>query len=394
MALGTNVSTPLLLLYQESLGLSAWTVTALFAVYPLGLLPMLLWAGPASDVLGRRAVMMPGLVASALASALFFVGAEHLAVLFVARLLLGAVSGAVFVVASAWIAEVEPSDDPLWPSRLTSIVLCAGFGGGPFVSGMLGQWAPWPLRLSYVVHIGIVILGSLALTTVPETVPESVRQRRDPIRPSFGVPPATRRVFWSVVAPTAVCVFGFASLSFGLFPVLLRPAMESIAVFVTGVVSGITAVAMFAAQRLVGRIGPARAVPMAFACGGGGCLLGTVAFATGVWALTFPGAALLGGAAGLALTSGLRFVDQLTVPASRGAMTGAFYAAAYSAMMMPLVVSTVAHSRWAYVAVLSVVTSAAVAGVAWTRAQLHLLPDQGERAPSLEPDAVPTVPGL
>ncbi|MBA3802856.1 MAG: MFS transporter, partial [Acidimicrobiia bacterium] len=125
VALGTNVSTPLLLLYQESLGLSAWTVTALFAVYPLGLLPMLLWAGPASDVLGRRAVMVPGLVASALASALFFVGAEHLAVLFVARLLLGAVSGAVFVVASAWIAEVEPSDDPLWPSRLTSIVLCA-----------------------------------------------------------------------------------------------------------------------------------------------------------------------------------------------------------------------------------------------------------------------------
>nr|MBA3399778.1 MFS transporter [Acidimicrobiia bacterium] len=63
MALGTNVSTPLLLLYQESLGLSAWTVTALFAVYPLGLLPMLLWAGPASDVLGRRAVMVPGLAA-------------------------------------------------------------------------------------------------------------------------------------------------------------------------------------------------------------------------------------------------------------------------------------------------------------------------------------------
>jgi MFS family permease len=39
VAYGTNVSTPLLLLYQDLLDLSAWTVTALFAAYPIGLIP-------------------------------------------------------------------------------------------------------------------------------------------------------------------------------------------------------------------------------------------------------------------------------------------------------------------------------------------------------------------
>ncbi|MBA3983580.1 MAG: MFS transporter, partial [Acidimicrobiia bacterium] len=105
VALGTNVSTPLLLIYQDRLDLSAWTVTALFAVYPIGLVPTLMWAGPASDVLGRRKVMVPGIAASGLASALFLAGSESLAVLFVARLMLGAVSGVVFVVASAWMQE-------------------------------------------------------------------------------------------------------------------------------------------------------------------------------------------------------------------------------------------------------------------------------------------------
>ena len=41
VAAGTNVPTPLLLLYQDRLGLSASVVTALFGVYAAGLVPAL-----------------------------------------------------------------------------------------------------------------------------------------------------------------------------------------------------------------------------------------------------------------------------------------------------------------------------------------------------------------
>src|SRR5690606_5016808 len=101
VAFGTNVSTPLLLRYQERLDLSTFTTTALFAVYPLGLLPTLLWAGPGSDAYGRARVMTPGLFLSAVASVVMIAGQDHLAALFAGRLLLGAVSGLVFVTASA-----------------------------------------------------------------------------------------------------------------------------------------------------------------------------------------------------------------------------------------------------------------------------------------------------
>jgi MFS family permease len=390
VALGTNVSTPLLLIYQDRLDLSAWTVTALFAVYPIGLVPTLMWAGPASDVLGRRKVMVPGIAASGVASALFLAGSESLAVLFVARLMLGAVSGVVFVVASAWMQEVEPTEDPLWPSRLTSMILYSGFGGGPVIAGILGQWAPWPLHLSYLVHIAVVVIGLLVALRVPETV--HVEHR--PFRPSLGVPAATRRVFLTVVVPTALCVFGFASMSLGLFPVLLRPVMASVAVFVTGVVAGITAVAIFSAQRMVARLGAVRAAPWAFACGAAGCLLGVIAFATDMWALTFPGAALLGAASGLALVSGLRFVDVLTTPSARGAMTGSFYAAAYAAMTMPVIVSSLARTRTAYVIVLSVVTALAVLGGVWVRRTVHLVPALTASAAAPAPSGSPRADGV
>src|SRR4051812_49861139 len=68
VAAGTNVPTPLLLVYQERLALSPEVLTALFGCYAAGLVPALLLAGPLSDRLGRRPGAVPRLRLSALAS--------------------------------------------------------------------------------------------------------------------------------------------------------------------------------------------------------------------------------------------------------------------------------------------------------------------------------------
>ena len=68
-------------------------ITALFAIYPIGLAPALAFAGPASDVVGRRAVTVPGLVLSGIASLVMLLGDDDLWMLFTGRFLLGVVSG-------------------------------------------------------------------------------------------------------------------------------------------------------------------------------------------------------------------------------------------------------------------------------------------------------------
>jgi hypothetical protein len=360
VAFGTNVSTPLLLLYKNELGLSTWTVTALFAVYPIGLAPALAYSGPASDVLGRKRVMVPGLVLSGVASLVMVAGARSVMLLYVGRFLLGAVSGIVFVVASAWMQEISV-DDPGWGSRLTGLVVYAGFSLGPIAGGVLGEWAPYPLVTPFLVHLTLVVLGLRAVRFVPETVVSRSKRR---ISPRLGIPPGRGGVFLAVVVPTALGVFGLASLAFGLFPVLLQPAMASVAVFVTGLMGGAAMGAIVPMQALVGRIGPFRSAPLGLILGTIGCLLGTVAFVTDAWPILFPASVFLGAGSGLSMTSGLRFVDLLTDPANRGALTGAFYAVAYAGMTMPVIISSISGSA-GYPTSLAVLTLAGALGSIW-----------------------------
>ena len=269
VAFGTNVATPLFLIYEERLGLSRWTVTALFAIYPIGLAPALAYAGPASDVLGRRIVVVPGLVLSGAASLVMMLGPDTLWMLFVGRFLLGAVSGMVLVVASAWMQELG-SGDSMWTARLLGLILYGGFGVGPFIGGVLGQWSDRPLLWPYVVHLVLVAAGLAVVMAVPETV---VRSRR-PVRPNLGIPDGAAPEFWRVVMPTALGVFGLPSLAFGLFPVLLRPAMASVAVFVTGLVFVLSMGSIIPAQAWVGRVGAYRAAPVGLVLGTFGTALG------------------------------------------------------------------------------------------------------------------------
>lgn len=367
VAFGTNVATPLLLIYEQRLDLSAWMVTALFAVYPIGLAPALTYAGPASDVLGRRAVMLPGLLLSGAASLVMMFGSDSLPMLFAGRFLLGAVSGLVFVVASAWMQELG-SDDPMRTARFVGVVLYGGFGIGPFIGGVLGQWSDRPLVWPYLVHLMLVVAGLAVMAAVPETVSRSRRS----IRPRLGIPPGSATEFWRVVIPTALGVFGFPSLMFGLFPILLRPAMASIAVFVTGLVFIVSMGFIIPAQAWVGRVGPYRAAPVGLVLGTVGTLLGLIAFATDAWGFLLPASLAMGTASGLCMTAGLRFVDLLTSADQRGALTGSFYAAAYVGMTTPLVASTIARAT-GFEAVLALIAALGAALTLWLRYAIRSL---------------------
>lgn len=348
---GTNVATPLFLIYEDRLSLSTWTLTALFAIYPIGLAPALVFSGPTSDVLGRRRVMVPGVVLSGLASLIMMLGPNSVAMLYVGRFLLGVVSGIVFVVASAWMQEVG-SDDPLLTSRQLGVVIYAGFGAGPMVSGVIGQWGPSPLILPYLTHLVLIAVGLVAIMRSPETV---VRDPSRRIRPNLGIPAESAKDFFSVVVPTAFGVFGMPSLVFGLFPVLLKPAMPGIAVLISGSLGFLAMSSIVGAQALVGKVGPYRSAPIALLLGTCGTTLGVIAFGTGKWGLILPAAVLMGNASGLAMTSGLRFVDIICRPEDRGALNGSFYAVAYAGMMMPLIVSTIKRSVGSFTPVLGAV---------------------------------------
>jgi len=336
VAFGTNVPTPLLLVYRERLDLSPAVLTAVFGVYAAGLTPSLLVAGSLSDRLGRRRVVLPFVLLAAGTSGLFLAAADSVALLFVCRFLQGVVSGVVFSVGGAWLVELSGASSAGTAARRASVAMTAGFSLGPFTSGIVAQLAPAPTRTPYLVHIGLMVVGIAAALRVPET--DSVRRGGPLVR--LALPAGARRAFWLLLAPAAVPVFAFAALATSLLPLPLAREMGGGALVVTAFVCLLTLGSGLLVQPVILRVPARRAAPTGAAVGAAGLALAAVATGTGAWPLLLPTAVLLGVGSGYCLTAGLTLVRELADPDSLGGLTSAYYAMAYLGFWVPLGTAT------------------------------------------------------
>ncbi|MEL6893000.1 MAG: MFS transporter [Actinomycetota bacterium] len=395
VAWGTNVSTPLILRYQDRLALSNSGAVAIFSVYVAGILLALLFAGRLSDRYGRRPIVVPFTLLSGVGSLVMVVGRDELFVLFAGRFLLGLVSGATLSVGTAWLNElvIPPADfgegvrddeqgrehggahgepgaavERLRLAGIVTVLLYIGFGFGPVTSALWDRWLPEPLIWPYVVHAVACVVVAAAVATLPETTPAEPTVS---LRPALGVPRPSRREFRRLVVPAAVWVFGFPSVSFALFPVVLREAIGGADVLVAGAIGSLTAVAVLLSRPIVQRSGDARrALVAGGAIGVVGYTVGTVAFVTGAWWLAPAGAVLLGAASGVLMSAGLAIADELAHVDRRGTLSATFYLVAYSGMTMPLVLTGVGGVASTTTALVGVTVAAALA-LGWVAAEVR-----------------------
>ncbi len=345
-AAGTNVPTPLLLLYQQRFGLSAEVLTVLFATYAAGLVPALFLAGPLSDRWGRRRVVLPGVALCGVAALLFAAAGDSLPLLFGARFLQGVVSGAVFSVGSAWVVDLSVETGLSAGARRAAFAMTAGFSLGPLFSGLLGQYGPAPTVLPYLVYVCLAATGFSLALPLPETVPAARRaaahegpgaahRERVPI-----VAPGQWPLLLTVLAPVAVCVYGFPSSVISAVPLLGRLPASGVAV--VGVLAGVTLGAGALVSGLQARLGRWTAVV--------GAALGTAAFAaaalfigTGALPWLFVAAPLFGAGSGLCLAAGLATIAAIAPARHRGALTSWFLACAYAGFAAPFLLAAAAR---------------------------------------------------
>ncbi len=336
VAAGTNVPTPLLLIYRDTLGLSPDVLTVVFGVYAAGLVPALFLAGPASDRLGRRKVVLPLVVLSGLTSLLLIRADSSLFVLFTGRFVQGAVSGAVFGVGSAWVAELS-TDNPAAAGRRAAVAMTAGFSLGPLVAGLLAQYVAAPTTLPYLVHVALVLTGLAVARTLPETVVHHTGPRvHGPL-----IAAGDRRTVLTVLIPLAVCVYAFPSVIISAVPLLVETSAPP--VLLTGVLAGLTlgagALAAPLQQRLAGRTAPAAA-----GLGTVGYLLAALGSGSGSPPVLLVAALLLGSGGGLALSSGLNLTSRLAQPGRRGALSALFLGSAYVGFAAPYVTAVTSEA--------------------------------------------------
>ncbi|MFJ7998201.1 MFS transporter [Streptomyces sp. NPDC096310] len=330
---GTTLPTPLYGLYREQLGFSELMVTVVFAVYAFGVIAVLLLAGDLSDQVGRRPVLLCALGLSA-GSALCFLFEGGLPALFAGRLLSGFAAGLLSGTATAYVLELAPPGRQARAGLAATAANMGGLGCGPLLSGVLAQYAPWPLRLPFLAHLALVAIASVLTWFLSETV---VDRRRPRPRPrGLSLPPGIRGVF----VPSALAAFaGFALL--GLFtavaPSFLARTLAVDNLAVTGAVVFSVFLASTAGQALMERLGARAALP-------GGCLVlvvGLLLVAASLAGRSLPllvvGALCGGLGQGLAFRAALTAVSGAAPPEHRGATLSAFFVVAYTGISLPVV---------------------------------------------------------
>lgn len=161
----STAPTPLYHLYQEHLQFSAAILTVIFGVYAISLLVALLTVGSLSDYLGRKPVIFTAVLLNMLAM-LLFINADSVAWLISARVLQGFATGMATAVLSAALLDTDRQQGPL----INSLAPLLGMAVGAMGCGLLAEFAPLPLQLTYWVLLALFVMQGLYVWRLPETV--------------------------------------------------------------------------------------------------------------------------------------------------------------------------------------------------------------------------------
>ncbi|TGS11980.1 MFS transporter [Mesorhizobium sp. M2E.F.Ca.ET.209.01.1.1] len=332
---GSTALTPLYVIYKQVFGFSQVTLTLVYAVYVVGNLGALLFLGRVSDVIGRRPAALAAMVV-AVVSALFFLFAENLAWLDIARILSGLGIGVGAGAGTAWLAELIEGKDKSRAAIITTSTNFIGLGAGALMAGLLAQYAPWPLRLTFVVYLALLALVALLIWRTRETVSSPGRLVDVSLRPRLSVPDNIRAQF---VAPA---VTGFGAMALVGFYAALAPSILAQQLHVTNhaeagglffELSIVAAATIVGTARLSARFTMLAALALMIPA----VALVVAAQIYASMALMIVATAVCGVAGALGYRGGLQVVNQIAPADRRAEVVSAFFICCFCGNALPVI---------------------------------------------------------
>jgi len=329
-------------LYASEWNLTHTATTAIFAVFPIVVVAVLILSGDLSDYIGRRATILIGLTSSLLGTALFAVAPSVLWV-FVGRAFMGLGVGLCAGSATAAMVEFSAAGRETRAGSVTTVAQAIGIALATIVGGALIQYAPYPTHLNFWVLFAVLAILFAAAWLLPRTVSSKAHGHWQPKLPK--IPGGIRMIFAaSAIAATSGYVIG--GLMFSLGAQIAHDLVGSDNALVNGV-----AIALFAlAAAVVAVPGKRLTPPAAIIVGGLSAMVGTalLALSTTRHALPiFVAAATAGGIGfGLMYSGGLSLINANAPADRRGGVLSALYLAAFATQAVIVLLLGAAATTW------------------------------------------------
>ena len=208
---------PIYRLYRETLGLTPFAITFIFAVYSFTMIGAFLTIARLSDYVGRKPMIWLALGLNAFALLLFFI-AKSAEMLALARAVQGVATGVALATLGAVIADAAPQ----WAATLNSMTAFVGLALGALISGAFIAFAPWPTHLVYAVLLGVTLAEMVILGWIAETTSRKAGAWSG-IRPKLTVP-AAAAVPMARLFPLTLSAWALGGFCLSLMPSLVIEA--------------------------------------------------------------------------------------------------------------------------------------------------------------------------
>jgi len=335
MFMGSTIVTPLYALYAEHFGFSAVVLTLIYAAYVIGNLTSLFFFGGVSDRAGRRRIVLRAMILGAVSTGIFFFATSP-PWLFVARAVSGFSIGLAAGAGTAWIAELDSAADK---TRAAFVVVIGNFAGvalGPLISGLLVEYAPWPLHLPFAIYVVIVAVTAVFIMRSPETVNHDAKTSSTGHRASISIPHSIRARF---VAPavTAFTMFALYGFYFSLAPSVLADSLHQSNRAVAGAVVFELGLSSTVTIMLTRRLASRTCMRLALVLLIPSLILLIVAQAKGSMPLLLLGTTMSGISGALGYRGSLQVVNQIAPAEQRAGVSSAYFLTCFIGNSLPVI---------------------------------------------------------
>jgi MFS family permease len=260
---------------------------------------------------------------------LLFINADSVAWLISARVLQGFATGMATAVLSAALLDTDRQQGPM----VNSVAPLLGMALGAMGCGLLAEFAPQPLQLTYWVLFALFVMQALYVWRLPESVTRQPGAWAS-LRPTLHVPIQARRMLWRVL-PIDLAVWALGGFFASLAPSLVRTATGSTSNLIGGAtVAVLTVTGALMICTLRNR--PAdKVLLLGASLLPAGVALILLAVHSASLPLFFFGTLVAGGGFGAGFLGALRSIVPLALPHERAGLMSAFYALSYLAFCLP-----------------------------------------------------------
>ena len=337
--MGTALISPLYALYKEAWDLQASDISRIYVIYMGGALCTLLFLGRLPDRVGFRPVMMFGLAMAIIGTFISLI-AWDVTSLSVGRLIVGVASSMVTTSATLGLAKLSPPGNVQRVAMMSGFLIALGFGVGPLVGGVIGQWAPYPLVTTYVPTLVLAALGLLALAKLelPDNASPKDQQplQWSDVLPKLTWPTGEASKAFALTSSLPFLAFGVFGLYAAMSPLFLDKLVPWHGPAVSGTAIALILLMSACTQILAGRM----PTHWCGALGLVGLAVSNALLMINLWAgsatLFALGVLFTAAGHGMSMLAGMSMVNRIATPANRSGLLSTYLVIGYIGSMVPM----------------------------------------------------------